>query len=121
MFKDITDNSLVEQAVCHILGLGDGELAELKVQNLANKLGVNQTYLKDLFQDDQNMTIPQFIEREIMHRALFNLEKSDDINITELASRLGFKGVSGFVDAFEQVMLIKPDKYREIARNRNGK
>ncbi len=43
------------------------------------------------------MTIPQFIEREIMYRGVVNLEKSDEINITGLASRLGLKGVSAFV------------------------
>ncbi len=77
--------------------------------------------LSYLFQDDQNMTIPQFIEREIIYRALFRLQEDFEVSIDQLSKLFGFAHVSDsiiFLGSLSLLVSRPPGVYEGISGGR---
>jgi AraC-like DNA-binding protein len=85
------------------------ELARFNEKKVAELLNV----------DSSNISIEDLILREKVHRSLYIIENSDDITTEELAQVLGFANTEEFVHLFEQNLLIAPERYIFIVKNRN--
>lgn len=106
-----------EEALIYILSKKDDELINLKsMVTVADN--TTQIQKSREFKNSQKLSIPSFIEREIIHRALFQLEKDKKISIKKLAKKLGFRTTKDFEITFEKYLLIKPSRYKELVKMR---
>ncbi|MGD2089902.1 MAG: helix-turn-helix domain-containing protein [Candidatus Aminicenantes bacterium] len=110
-------NQHSERAVKFILTRNLEELAYLTETQVANKVGVNKTYLCRIFRAVQDISIDRFILREKLHRAVFMLEKMPEISIETLSVKLGFPGTEYFIREFENYFAVKPGRYKELKYN----
>ncbi len=105
-----------ERAVGIILTCRDEELSTLRGKDIAEVMGIHPVYLSQRFKIDQKISLSQFINREKIYRAIFILDRDHEISVETLARRLGFPGVENFVNKFESILPIKPEKYQELAK-----
>ncbi len=110
--------SIAEQAAVFILSCLDEKLKSLTIGDVAAAVGTNRIHLCREFEIEQETTLAQFIEREIIHRAVFALERDQDISIQDLAKKLSFENVEDFESKFEKYLLIKPGRYKELVKTR---
>ena len=115
--KKVKENP-VEKAVEYIISRKNEELKNLTAADVA---AAKQTDLKEfaqLFEKEQKIPIPAFIQREKLHRAYFILNKGIDVSIPDLAAQLGFPSTAEFEKEFEGYFLATPEKFKELAKNR---
>ena len=110
--------SLVERAVAYIFSLRDEEIRKLTAEGVAVAIQTGLDQLDPVFEKDQKISIPVFIEREKVYRAYFTINKLLDVEIPELSEQLGFASTAEFEEAFETYILVKPGKYKEIVKKR---
>jgi len=106
-----------EEALIYILSKKDDELIDLKSM-VAVANNTTQIQKSREFKNSQKLSIPSFIEREIIHRALFQLEKDKKVTVKKLAKKLGFRTTKDFEITFEKYLLIKPSRYKELVKMR---
>lgn len=80
------------------------------INDLSKKFLISSTQLKKYFQMVYGVPIQTFIREQKMKAAAKILETSD-IQITKVAQMFGYKNISKFAAAFEQVMGENPKKY----------
>jgi len=107
-----------EKALVYILSQRDDELIKLQTAGIAQTLNTDRFQLTEDFRKYQNQSITSFIEREIIHRALFKLERDIDITIDELSNRFGFSTTEDFEITFKKYILVKPSRYKELVKLR---
>ena len=107
-----------EPAVVYILSRKDEDIRNLNAEGVAAAIQTNLDQLTPVFEKDQKISIPDFIEREKMHRAYFILHKGIDAAIPELSKRFGFASTAEFEKKFEEYVCVKPGKYKEFAKKR---
>ncbi|UCH95651.1 MAG: helix-turn-helix transcriptional regulator [Candidatus Aminicenantes bacterium] len=110
------NNKLSKQAVEFILTRDLEELAYLTGTDVSRNFGANKTYLGQIFEADQHISIDKFILREKLHRAAFILEKGPEITVEELSAKLGFLRTEHFIEEFEKYFAIKPGNYQNLKR-----
>lgn len=113
-------NIVAERAVCYILSRKVSDLRKLKAHDVASVIDCSLDFLEDAFLSEQNMSVKDFLDREIMNRAVFILERDKMISIRGISERLGFTNVMDFEDAFFNFMLVKPSRYRELIKLRRN-
>jgi AraC-like DNA-binding protein len=114
--KVLEKENLTEPAIAYILTRKDEDIRNLKAEDLAASLKIDLDQLSALFEKEQKISIPVFIEREKICRAYFVLHKGLDIAIPELSERLGFASSALFEKSFEKYIFIKPGKYKELIK-----
>jgi AraC-like DNA-binding protein len=103
---------LSDKAVEYVLTRKLNELKRLTADSIASAVQVNLSFLLREFEQDQDISLDDFLVREKIHTAIFLIEKDREITDDQLASRLGFTSVNQFIDAFESYIFVTPDKYR---------
>ncbi len=109
---------LSDRAAEFIVALTDDQLAALKVDTLANDLGVNPSYLSRKFKSDKEMSLNGFITGEKMHRSAILLSKDKKVPVVSLAKNTGFARSDYFVILFKNYFGIHPKKYGQLKRHR---
>jgi two-component system response regulator YesN len=109
---------VADLAVEFILKQSIENLRELTVQKIAEALAISSDYLSQQFKEDQNISCPEFILREKLHRAFFILTKERDISIAQLAKELGFSNAEYFSSEFETYHAVTPERFIEINSSR---
>ena len=105
---------LSDRAAEFIVALTDDQLAALKVDTLANDLGVNPSYLSRKFKSDKEMSLNEFITGEKMHRSAILLSKNKKVPLVSLAKKTGFARSDYFVVLFKNYFGIHPKKYGQL-------
>lgn len=113
MKKDRLSNRAAEL----IVACKEEELAEIKVEIIASKLGVNPSYLSRKFNDDKDMTLNEFITGVKMRRSAMLLSKNKPITPVALAKRTGFARADYFVTLFKSQFGIHPKAYGELNKH----
>lgn len=80
------------------------------IEDLAKEFSISSTQLKKYFQMVYGVPIQTFIREQKMKAAAKVLETSD-IQVTKVAQMFGYKNISKFAAAFEQIMGETPKKY----------
>lgn len=91
-----------------------GELHSTSLAELAQRLGISDRYLRQLFQDHLGMSPKKYA---LYHQLMFakQLLHSSSMPIGDIAFASGFQSVRRFNDAFKQVMKLTPTQVRKDA------
>ncbi|MBN3574602.1 AlkA N-terminal domain-containing protein [Vibrio neptunius] len=89
-----------------------GELQTSSLVELAERLGISDRYLRQLFQDHLGMAPKQYA---LYHQLMFakQLLHSSSMSVTDIAFASGFNSVRRFNDAFKQVLKLTPTQVRK--------
>lgn len=89
-----------------------GELQTSSLADLADRLGISDRYLRQLFQTHLGMSPKQYA---LYHQLMFakQLLHSSSMSITDIAFASGFGSVRRFNDAFKSVMKLTPSQIRK--------
>jgi len=85
--------------------------AQLCVSSIAEKYGISDKYLSQLFKERTNQNISDYIEKIRIERAC-ELLKQMDIDIKEIAFSVGYTSTHTFRAAFKRNMGVTPSQYR---------
>ena len=84
---------------------------------LSEKLGLDYTYLANLFSDVQGSTIEQFIIANKIER-IKELILYDELNITEIAWKLNYSSVAHLSNQFKKVTGLSPSHFKQLKEKR---
>lgn len=85
---------------------------KLTVQNIADKLNINRSYLSSLFIKETKMSISDFIRREKI-KAAANMLKFSEYSYGDIAEYFGFASHSHFIKCFRKQIGLSPKEYRK--------
>lgn len=90
---------------------------KIKVSELAEFTGLNESYLSKLFSKETGRSITDFIANAKVSTAE-NMLKYSDFSSLEISLALGYSSQSAFIGSFRKITGVTPKKYREA--NFNG-
>lgn len=86
---------------------------EIRVPKLAAYTGVNKSYLQQLFSNQMQCTITEYINRKRLEHSEFLLVNSS-LSITDIAFHSGYNSRQHYGRSFERVYEMSPRAYREL-------
>ncbi|MFS0661123.1 AraC family transcriptional regulator [Niallia alba] len=86
---------------------------DLSIPKIAGEVGINKSYLHQLFKDYTSYSIGEFLSKKRLERACFLLINSNK-SITEIAFQAGFNSRQYFSNTFEKNLSISPRDYRKL-------
>jgi len=92
----------------------EDELETLKVDSVAEKLGVNASYLSRKFKADKKMSLNDFITGVKMFRCARLLRNSTEVSTYSLARKMGFARADYFVTLFKYSYGIHPKNFAKL-------
>lgn len=107
--KNQQKNELIERTKNYIY---QNLHSEIVIGKIGQKIGVNSSYLSELFHRIEGMTIQQYIRKEKI-RLAENMLRYSDYEVKEIASYLSFCSQSYFGNIFHQQTGMTPAKYRK--------
>lgn len=84
----------------------------LRITDLANEIGVNRSYLTNMFKAVTGYSPKQLITNLRMEKAK-DLLSNSDLSISNVAEQVGYPDVLAFSKIFKQNFNVSPKKYRE--------
>lgn len=90
----------------------------IRLQNLAQTVGLSPQYLSNLFHKETGQTISEYIVFQKLNAAQ-RLLKYSDKKINEIACELGFEDAHYFSKFFKKHLHTTPKEYRRIAQAKN--
>lgn len=94
-----------------LLYIQEHYLENLTLQNLAEELGYNRTYLSRYINQSLHMSLPEFLQEHRICYACYLL-KNKDLLISEIAFTCGFNNLRTFNRCFHNVTGMTPREYR---------
>ena len=86
--------------------------SDIVIGEIGQKIGVNTSYLSDLFHKVEGTTIQQYIRKEKI-RLAENMLRYSDYEVKEIANYLSFCSQSYFGNIFRQQTGMTPARYRK--------
>ena len=102
-------NELVERVKNYIF---QNLHSEIIIGEIGHEIGVNSSYLSDLFHRVEGITIQQFIRKERV-RLAENMLRYSEYDVKEIANYLSFCSQSYFGSVFKEQTGLSPAKYRK--------
>lgn len=86
---------------------------------ISEKLGLDYTYLSNVFSEVKGVTIQQFI---IMHKIekVKELLLYDELTLTEIAHKLHYSSVAHLSNQFKKITGLTPSFYKQMRQKRSG-
>jgi AraC-like DNA-binding protein len=86
---------------------------------LSEKLGLDYTYLANVFSEVNGITIQQFI---IIHRIerVKELLLYDELSLTEISYKLQYSSVAHLSNQFKKITGLSPSFYNQLKHKRMG-
>lgn len=104
------DRSIAAQAKDYICEhYGDA----ISLAEVADKLGVNASYLSSLFHKSANESYIKFLTRVRMEQASKYLKSNPSIKIYEVAEKVGYISVKHFSHVFKKYFKMSPGEFQE--------
>ena len=91
--------------------IDDNYNRELKVESIADELGIDRKYLRNLFAQHTGMSTMEYIMKTRMDRAKALLSETDS-SVTLVANSVGYRDVLAFSKAFKRVTSCSPTEFR---------
>lgn len=85
---------------------------KLTVQDIADRLGINRSYLSSLFKKETGKNISAFIREEKI-KAAANMLKFSEYSYGDIAEYFGFASQSHFIKCFREQTGLSPKEYRK--------
>jgi AraC-like DNA-binding protein len=108
-------SDISDRMVAYILSRGIDDLADLNVNAIARKFGMNRSYLSERFNMDKKVPMHRYILMIKLLRSLSLLEQGG-ITVEEVSRKMGFSGTDYFRKVFKQMMGTTPGNYRSWYR-----
>ncbi|SCW56613.1 AraC-type DNA-binding protein [Ruminococcaceae bacterium YRB3002] len=86
---------------------------KLTVEDVAEAMNLNPSYLSKLFKKEMGITISQYIRDQKIYIACNMLRHLDDSSLT-ISNYLGFSSQSHFIQVFKKCIGIPPEEYRKL-------
>ncbi len=86
--------------------------SKIEIGNIGNEIGVNTTYLSELFHKTEGITIQKYIQREKIKLAK-NMLQYSEYKIEDIANYLGFCSQSYFGKVFREYENLTPNQFRQ--------
>ena len=86
---------------------------QLTLDDIAKEIGYSKEYIIRIFKKEFGLTPHAFLMNEKVNYAKNILDKSDSLNLTEIALELGFYDQSHFIKFFKKSFAITPNKYKK--------
>jgi AraC-type DNA-binding domain-containing proteins len=83
----------------------------ITVSELADYVGLNETYLSKVFKRETGVTVSEYVRDKKIEEACWLLKFTDKSSI-EIATDLSFSSHSYFISVFKKVMNVTPKEYR---------
>ncbi len=97
-----------------------GELPKMNYSDyISEKLDYDYTYLSNIFSEVKGITIQQFI---IIHKVerIKELIIYDELNITEIAWKMGYSSVAHLSNQFKKVTGLSPSHFKQLKSKRRS-
>ncbi len=85
----------------------------ITVTDLANYVGLNETYLSKIFKRETGVTVSAYVRNKKIEEACWLLKFTDKSSI-EIATDLSFSSHSYFISVFKKVTGKTPKEYRNV-------
>ena len=89
----------------------------ISVENIANLLGIERSYLSRLFKTHKNKSTQNYIIDYRMHKAKKMFEE-EDMNVSQVCSAVGYTNIYCFSRIFKSRVGMPPKEYMENCRKR---
>ena len=89
---------------------------DLRIDQLASRVYLSQTYLSYIFKKETGMTLSRYIRQCRMEKAK-ELLTTTDMKIVQVCEKVGFSNVSYFCQSFREYTGMSPEKYRKGGEN----
>ncbi len=87
--------------------------------HIAAKLGLDYTYLANVFSEVKGITIQQYIIINKIERVK-ELLLYDELNLTEISYKLHYSSVAHLSNQFKKVTGLSPSFYKQLKQKRKG-
>ena len=89
---------------------------DLRIDQLASRVYLSQTYLSYIFKKETGMTLSRYIRQCRMEKAK-ELLTTTDMKIVQICEKVGFSNVSYFCQSFREYAGMSPEKFRKGGEN----
>jgi len=113
---DYKKNMLVEKiknAVVEVVHYSDEQLQTNFSQHLSKKLKYDYTYLNNLFSEVTGYSILRYVITQKIERVK-ELMVTDELNITQIASKLHYSSVAHLSTQFKKVTGLSPSSFKQL-------
>lgn len=83
----------------------------IHVQDIADYIGINHSYLQSLFSRYEDCSIVNYINSQRLEKSLFLL-KNSQLSVIDIAFQVGYNSRQHFAHTFQKRFGISPKKYR---------
>lgn len=85
---------------------------DLRIDQLASRVYLSQTYLSYVFKKETGMTLSRYIRQCRMEKAK-ELLTTTDMKIVQICEKVGFSNVSYFCQSFREYTGMSPERFRK--------
>ncbi|MFB5660969.1 helix-turn-helix domain-containing protein [Alteribacillus sp. HJP-4] len=93
---------------------------ELTLEYIAQELHLSKFYLSKIFREVTGLTIFNYLYQKRINQARVEFLISEDISMTEVCYKLGFKYPSHFSKVFKSITGLTPQEYKKSLEARKG-
>ena len=112
MKDDFRTNYIMGQAVFQTLRYIDNNVEDVEnIQQVANQLKYNPTYLSRVFSEQMGVTLSDYIKVKKVERAKEILRRG--VSVDEVAQRLGYSTTQSFSKMFQRYEKCSPSAYKK--------
>ena len=112
MKDDFRTNYIMGQAVFQTLRYIDNNVEDVEnIQQVANQLKYNPTYLSRVFSEQMGVTLSDYIKVKNVERAKEILRRG--VSVDEVAQRLGYSTTQSFSKMFQRYEKCSPSAYKK--------
>jgi len=115
----VLNKDQTKKIVEYVIGCKLPELVRFDTSRLSELLEVDTSALENTCGEHSPVSAADIILREKVNRSLHIIENSDEITAEELAEKLGFANTQAFIQLFKKNLLVDPDRYIFIVKNRH--
>lgn len=107
----------IKQVVIEMVHYSEEEPKVNFSTHLSQTLGLDYTYMSNLFSEVKGITIEHYIIAHKIERAK-ELMLYDELNMTEIAYQLHYSSVAHFSNQFKKVTGLSPSFFKELQKRR---
>lgn len=94
----------------------EGFSTKLSLQEIADEIPVNASYLSHRFSEEIGTTFQEYLLGYRIHRAKISLVRHPDWSMTKVAEAAGFSSQNHFSNVFKKMEGITPSKYKDAKK-----
>ncbi len=103
----------IKNAIVELVNYSNEQLQTNYSAHLSKKLQYDYTYLANLFSESEGISIQKFIIAQKIERVK-ELMLNDELNLTEIASKLLYSSVAHLSNQFKKVTGYSPSHFKQL-------